>query len=97
MEFNDNRISLYAGQQGKCYITNEPLRLTEIKVHHKIPKWKGGKDNYKNLILVNQELCKLINETNIEKVKIAIEKINLCKTGLEKLIKLRKLVGNCII
>ena len=85
MEFNDNRISLYAGQQGKCYITNEPLRLTEIKVHHKIPKWKGGKDNYKNLILVNQELCKLINETNIEKVKIAIVLVNIIKSSGLKL------------
>jgi len=97
LEFNDNRISLFAGQQGKCYITGEPLKLNEIEVHRKISKHNGGRDNYNNLILVNQQLHKLIHEIDMEVVTVAIDKINLCKTGFEKLMKLRKLVGNCVI
>jgi RNA-directed DNA polymerase len=97
LEFNDNRISLFSGQQGKCYITGEPLKLNEIKVHRKIPQYNSGRDNYNNLILINQHFHKLIHEIDMEVVKVAIDKINLCKTGLEKLMKLRKLVGNCVI
>lgn len=97
LEFNDNRISLYSGQQGKCYITGEPLKLQEIEVHRKTPKYNGGSDNYNNLILINQQMHSLIHETNIDVVKTAIEKTKLCNTGLDKLIKLRKLVGNCTI
>jgi group II intron reverse transcriptase/maturase len=97
LEFNDNRISLYSGQQGKCYITGEPLKLQEIKVHRKIPRNKGGRDNYSNLMLTTQQLHRLIHEEDINIVKLVIEKINLCKNGFEKLMKLRKLVGNCVI
>ena len=97
LEFNDNRISLYSGQRGKCYITGEPLKLDEIKVHRKIPLNKGGRDNYNNLILTTQQSHKLIHEEDINIVKSTIERINLCENGFEKLMKLRKLVGNCVI
>jgi RNA-directed DNA polymerase len=97
VEFNDNRISLYSGQQGKCYITGELLMLKEIGVHRKLPQKNGGGDDYNNLILTSQELHKLIHEIDLNVVKIVIKEINLCKTGLVKLMKLRKLVGNCTI
>ena len=97
LEFNDNRISLYAGQQGKCYITGEPLKLKEIEVFHKTPKSEGGEDNYNNLILINRKQHDLIYEIDINVVKTAIKRIKLGKTGIEKLMKLRKLVGNCTI
>ena len=28
-EYNDNRISLYAGQQGKCFVTGESLQIVQ--------------------------------------------------------------------
>lgn len=96
LEFNDNRISLYSGQRGKCYITGDHLNLTEIEVHRKIPQNKGGNDNYSNLILTTQQLHKLIHEKDMNIVKSNIEKINLCKDGFEKLMKLRKLVENYV-
>lgn len=37
-EYNDNRISLYIGQNGKCGVTGEILEHGDIEVHHKIPK-----------------------------------------------------------
>jgi hypothetical protein len=88
---------LYAGQQGKCYITGEPLKIKEIEVFHKIPKSEGGNDNYNNLILINRKQYDLIYEIDINVVKTAIKTLNLGKIGIEKLMKLRKLVGNCTI
>ncbi|WP_300821071.1 HNH endonuclease, partial [uncultured Oscillibacter sp.] len=50
-ELNDNRISLYVAQRGKCAICKEPLLLGNMEVHHITPKSSGGKDNYSNLAL----------------------------------------------
>ena len=43
-EYNDNRISLYVGQNGKCGITGKKLEINYMEIHHKIPKTLGGKD-----------------------------------------------------
>jgi len=64
VEFNDNRISLIAGQQGKCGITGEPLDYNDMQCHHKLPKHKGGTDEYKNLIWVCGNAHKLIHATH---------------------------------
>ena len=49
-EYNDNRISLYAGQLGKCFVTGEYLQIGNMDVHHKIPREQNGTDNYGNLV-----------------------------------------------
>lgn len=35
VEYNDNRISLYVGQKGKCYITGKELNIGNMHCHHK--------------------------------------------------------------
>lgn len=30
IEYNDNRLSLYCGQMGRCYVTKQPLELGHI-------------------------------------------------------------------
>ena len=42
LEYNDNRLSLYSGQNGKCGISNEYLQIRKMAVHHKLPKKLGG-------------------------------------------------------
>jgi hypothetical protein len=37
-EYNDNRISLYVGQRGTCALTKEKLRISDVEVHHKVPR-----------------------------------------------------------
>lgn len=37
-ELNDNRISLYVAQRGKCAVCKEPLLPGEMEVHHITPK-----------------------------------------------------------
>jgi hypothetical protein len=36
-EYNDNRISLYVSQYGKCYVLGIELEVDEIHCHHKKP------------------------------------------------------------
>lgn len=96
-EYNDNRISLYIGQNGKCGVTGEILEHGDIEVHHKIPKSKGGTDKYKNLIIIRKSIHKLIHATNTETIKNYMNNLHLKGNQIHKLNKLRKMVGNCEI
>lgn len=97
VEYNDNRLSLYAGQNGKCAITGEHLEIGSMEVHHKKPKFIGGTDEYKNLIFVTANVHKLIHATIIETIQKYFNRIKFDSKGLEKLNKLRLLVGNDVI
>lgn len=96
-EYNDNRISLYAGQQGKCYVTGEPLEIGSMEVHHQKPVSQGGTDKYNNLRFVTTVIHKLIHAVNIETIMKYLDKQNLNSAQLEKLNKLRVSVGNNVI
>ena len=93
-EFNDNRISLYVGQNGKCGVSKVFLEIDNMEVHHIIPKSKGGSDEYKNLIYVTYEIHKLIHATNGDTIKKYLSQITLDDKMLKKLNKLRLNVGN---
>jgi len=97
VEFNDNRISLFAGQQGKCYITGKSLNPTNMIIHRRVPKRNGGDDSYSNLIFVTQDAANLINEKDEVKAKNLAYKLKLDSTRLKRVNKFRKLVGNCMI
>lgn len=97
VEFNDNRISLFAGQQGKCYITGEYLRPNNMVIQRKIPKQYDGTDNYSNLIFVTQDAADIIKERDKIKAEIIANKLKLDSNRLKRVNKLRKLIGNCVI
>lgn len=96
-EYNDNRISLYVAQNGKCSVTGEILEIGNMKCYHKKPKELGGKDEYKNLTFVLNDVYKLIYAVEIEIIEKYKDILNLDKKSLERLNKLRSKVGNCII
>lgn len=79
---------------GKCAVTGQEFTVTsEIHCHHKTPKYKGGADNYDNLILVLKPIHKLIHANTkeaVEKYKV-ICKLN--KEQMKKLNNLRELAG----
>ena len=93
IEFADNRISLYAAQYGKCAVTGEYLMPHDIRCHHKIPLEKGGNDDYGNLVLVTETVHILIHSTNKATIDGYMKILNLNKTQLAKLNKLRKSAG----
>lgn len=93
-EYNDNRISLYVAQQGKCAVTKERLSLEDIHCHHKLPKSLGGKDDYANLIILHERIHRLLHATQEETISAIMQTVQLDKRQLDKLNKLRKSVGN---
>lgn len=69
IEYNDNRISLYSGQMGKCAVTGRQLRKDEIHCHHIKPRFLGGDDSYSNLRIVHVDVHKLIHATKVEEIQ----------------------------
>ena len=84
-ELNDNRISLYIAQRGKCAVCKEPLVLGNMAVHHILPRAGGGKDDYANLILVTGEVHRLIHATDPEIIEKYLEKLKCCNLDWNKL------------
>ena len=96
--YNDNRISLYCAQFGKCAVTGEMLNIGDIHCHHKLPRYLGGTDEYKNLVIVCEVVHRLIHATNPETIMKYMEKLKLTSKQLKKLEKLRSLahVESCL-
>ena len=97
VEFNDNKISLIAGQRGICAVTGEALKIENMECHHKIPKSLGGTDEYKNLVWLTTQVHKIIHSTNLDTIAKYLNVLNLDNKGLKKVNSLRKLVGNSVI
>lgn len=95
IEYNDNRLSLFSAQKGKCAVTGRVFNsLDEIHCHHKKPIVLDGRDEYKNLILVLPEIHILIHATQMLTIKKYMMLVNLNDKQKEKLNSLRLLVGN---
>lgn len=92
IEYNDNRLSLYSAQMGKCAVSGKVLSIGDIYCHHKVPRYLGGKDNYQNLVLVCEDVHHLIHATNPDTIRKYMEILNLDQKQKEKLNKLRSLV-----
>ena len=90
IEYNDNLLSLYSAQKGKCKICGQELELEEIYCHHIIPKELGGTDEYKNLIIVHTDIHKAIHSTDENEVTKIISNFSLNISQIEKLNKFRK-------
>jgi len=92
IEYMDNRISLYAAQNGTCAITGTKLELEYIHCHHKLPVSLGGKDNYQNLIIVHKNVHQLIHAQKAETIQMYMDIIgNIDNTMLKQINKLRKM------
>lgn len=93
----DNSISLIAGQNGLCYITNKALEIGNMDCHHKIPIKNGGSNEYSNLVWVCTEAHKLIHATEFKIINKYLNILNLNEKSLKRVNTLRKLVGNSVI
>lgn len=97
MEYNDNRLSKYIVQLGKCGITGNELEIGDMELHHKKPKSKGGTDSFQNLLFITKDVHKLIHAVNDKTIKKYLAILNLDEGKLSKVNDLRKRVGNCVI
>ena len=94
IEYNDNRISLYVGQNGKCSVTGEELTIDNMHCHHKLPLSMSGTDEYKNITLITEQIHKLIHAKGNEMILELLKGIYLDKKMKEKINKLRKQCEN---
>lgn len=94
IEYNDNRISRYIAQKGKCAITGLKLDVTNMHCHHKNPWILTKDDSYENLTIVIPEVHKLIHATDEKTISKYLEILKLTNTQLKKVNQLRKLVGD---
>lgn len=94
VEFNDNRISLFIAQLGKCSVTGEELNVLDMHCHHKIPYHLSKDDKYSNLIIVKPEVHILIHATKGDTIQRYMTLLNLNDEQIKRLNKLRLLVRN---
>jgi len=93
VEFNDNRIALYVAQNGKCAVSGELLSIGRMHCHHKKPKKLGGTDAYKNLIILSNWVHVIVHATHEETISRYIKLGDFNQTQIDKINKLRKLLG----
>lgn len=89
IEYNDNRVSLYVAQKGRCAVTGEVLDIDNMHCHHKLPVSLGGSDEYKNLILVLDDVHRLMHATQHETIAKYLKILKLDKKKREKINNLR--------
>jgi len=97
VEYNDNRLSLFCAQYGKCSITGIKLEIGDIHCHHKAPREQGGADRYANLVLVRERVHTLIHAKNDETINGIIKELKLDRDQIRKLNTLRKKAGLLLI
>jgi RNA-directed DNA polymerase len=90
IEYNDNRISRFIAQYGKCAVTGIELDLNDWHCHHKRPYHQTKDDSYGNLLIVHESVHRLIHMKNREKIKVLLKALKLDKRQLQKLNELRE-------
>jgi len=82
-------------QYGKCAVTGQLIEtLGDVHCHHKLPRDKGGKDNYQNLIIVREDVHTLIHATTQPTMEKHLSLLSLNKKQIAKVNKLRVEAGN---
>ena len=90
VELNDNRISVYTSQKGKCKITKKKLEIGFMELHHVIPKSLGGTDKYENLIYIDSRVHKLIHCKYERVARKYIEELSIGEEIINKINQYRK-------
>lgn len=93
VEYNDNRISLYVAQYGKCAVTGQHLEANQVDCHHKIPLSMGGNDSYSNLVIVSDVVHILIHAGAERTIQKYLNVLKPDKKQMKKLNKLRVMAG----
>lgn len=90
-EYADNRISHFSAQWGKCAVTGQDFTaITDIHCHHIIPRHLGGSDKYDNLVLVQQDVHRLIHAAQSDTIAKLQTALKLNRSQRSKLNELRK-------
>jgi RNA-directed DNA polymerase len=94
IEYNDNRISKFIAQYGRCAITGFELGTNDWHCHHKNPFHLSKDDRFSNLTVLHEAVHRLVHLKDIEKIKVLLNSFELNKKQKEKVNELRKKCGN---
>ena len=94
IEYNDNRISRFIAQYGKCAITGIELAMDNWYCHHKKPYNLSKDDSYGNLVILHKLVHQLIHLRNTEKIQTVLKILKLNVKQLAEVNKLRKQYQN---
>jgi len=97
IEYNDNRISLFSAQSGRCGVLGERLEVNDFHCHHITPINAGGGDKYSNLVIISPDIHRLTHATKSETIHQILVKLELSKKQIDKVNKFRVKVGNSVI
>ncbi len=89
IEYNDNRISKFIAQYGKCAISGVELGLNDWHCHHKNPYHFSKDDSFSNLVILHESAYILVHMKDNDKINALIKVLNLSKKQVEKLNELR--------
>jgi hypothetical protein len=94
IEYNDNRISKFIAQYGRCAISGVELGTNDWHCHHKNPFHLSKDDRFSNLTVLHEAVHRLVHLKDIEKIKVLLNSFELNKKQKEKVNELRKQCGN---
>ncbi|MBP3953105.1 group II intron reverse transcriptase/maturase [Bacillus suaedae] len=97
IEYNDNRISKFIAQYGKCAVTGIELGKHDWHCHHKTPHHLSRDDTYSNLIVLFEPVHRLIHLKDNSKIKTLVISLKLNKKQIQIVNELRKLCRNDLI
>ena len=94
IEYNDNRISRFIAQYGKCAVTGVELGKSDWHCHHKNPYHLSKDDRYSNLIVLHETVHRLVHLKDDEKIKTILNALKVNNKQIEKVNELRKQCKN---
>ena len=89
IEYNDNRISKWSIQKGKCAVTKQFLGL-QFVCHHITPRYLGGSDRFDNLLIISSDVHSLLHATIDSTINKYLDILNLPKKQIAHVNSLRK-------
>ena len=93
VRYNDNRVSLYAGQDGKCAITGKKLDVQTCICYRKTNDCKKGNDSYQNLLLLSLQGLAIVSSEDMMSVVASVKEYSLNAKVITKVNKLRATAG----
>ena len=93
IEFNDNRISAFAIQQGNCYVSGSKLKTDEMMCIRKKPQSRDGTDSHRNIAFVGTEIGKILFTEDVETARNLLKKFRLDEKQKNRLNRLRNNSG----
>lgn len=90
IEYNDNRISKFIAQYGKCAVTGMELGLSDWHCHHKEPYHLTRDDRFSNLIVLHESVHQLVHLKNQPKIRSLLKVLELTDKQRELVNELRR-------